>query len=68
MYGKHYETVPDYNHATPYEVPQESLRKDGHFSTLQIPPELVYEPTSGTHMYATLDPDAGNIVSVFFES
>ena len=33
VYGKHYEMVPDYN-ATPYEVPQESLRKDG-FNTLQ---------------------------------
>ena len=53
MYGKHYEMEPDYNHATPYEVPQESLKKDGHFSTLQSP---VYEPTAGTNIYASPDP------------
>ena len=54
VYGKHYEMAPDYN-ATPYEVPQESLRKDG-FNTLQSPPEIVYEPTAGESVYATLDP------------
>ena len=50
--------APDYNE-TPYEIPQESLRKDG-FSTLQFPPELVYEPTAGANIYASPDPLTGN--------
>ena len=58
VYGKHYEMAPDYNE-TPYEIPQESLRKDG-FSTLQFPPELVYEPTAGENIYASPNPLTGN--------
>ncbi|CAI8022489.1 Tyrosine-protein kinase isoform SRK4 [Geodia barretti] len=54
VYGKHYEMAPDYN-ATPYEVPQESLRKDG-FSSQHFQPDLVYETTAGANIYASPAP------------
>ena len=68
VYGKHYEMAPDYN-ATPYEVPQESLRKDG-FSSQHFQPDLVYETTSGENIYASPAPPqvrdiAGGFKQVF---
>ena len=57
--------APDYND-TPYEIPLESLRKDG-FSSLQSPPEIVYEPTAGgENIYATLDPNTVRVIVASF--
>ena len=64
VYSDHYEMKLD-NGPAMYEVPQESLRLEGH-SIQCSPPELVYEPSAEANIYASPNLCSENGVRYYF--